>query len=215
MLHQTHTSQSVLVTCSILGCGGTWWYMVCLRGFLKEHRGLGLSTEINLYMHALSQPACCLHTHRLKINCVWYFILEIYSIPLRPACQWFCWDCCSFSYHFIATPAKHSLARKQYLGCACLSVCRHFLDQAFVCVVCIGALQVFVNKAHRRWHRGGEICHKTRRLVILHFLQLCGFTAAPMARSPIHPAPNSLLSPTDGASVLHESIWRVNWVKGK
>lgn len=118
--------------------GGTWWYMVCLGGFLKEHRGLGLSTEINLYMHALSQPACCLHTHRVKINCVWYFILEIYSIPLRPACQWFCWDCCSFSYHFIATPAKHSLARKQYLGCACLSVCSHFLDQAFVCVVCIG-----------------------------------------------------------------------------
>lgn len=105
--------------------------MVCLEGCLREHGHLDLCINRNLYTHALSQTACCLHIHSEYQVCL---VLEIYSISLQPPCLWFCWDCCSL-ISFYCHASKTLTGKEAVLG---MCVCSHFsvLDQAVVCCPC-------------------------------------------------------------------------------
>lgn len=74
-----------------------------------------------VFIYASIKSGCLLHVHTEDQVCL---ISEIYSISLQcspPACD--SAEAAALWYLFIATPAKHSLARRQCSACVCVCVC--------------------------------------------------------------------------------------------
>ena len=211
--HAWPISQAVPVSCSILGCSEAAGDVWRARRPVAHARGSLRWCEFILCMHSAGLPAACTRTP--KIKCVWYwkFILSRRS---PPACD--SAETAALWYLFIATPAKHSLARKQCLAsCVCVCVC--VCMQPFFCArrgcrarcesalprAGVSAAGVWGRGAPERRHRGGAICQKTRLPVLLHSTTAVQIYCGSIGRVTRPPPPAvPLFLRQVGVAALHE-----------
>lgn len=151
-------------------------------------------------------------------------VLEIYSISLQPLLPVILLRLLLSDILLLPRQQNtHWLGSSAWRVCVCVRMGSHFsvLDQAAVHVpACVaraggGTAGVCERGAPETTQRGTNLLENEAHCVPPSTTAVPALLQQPSARSLIGPASTSPLSPTDGAAAPHQSVWPVNWVKGK